>query len=71
MDWRLRFTANCGGNGRFHHLIALFSTVAAKRCEASGGVTIICNEINDLDQWRIGVLGKTRCPISTYSIQCM
>jgi hypothetical protein len=32
----------------FHHLIALFSTVAGKEADARGLATIFRNEINDL-----------------------
>ncbi|HNN88759.1 MAG TPA: hypothetical protein PKN26_04845 [Giesbergeria sp.] len=37
------------GNGTFHHLIALFCTVAGKAVFATGFATTSCNEIKDLD----------------------
>ena len=43
--------------GTFHHLIALFSTVAGKEHRARGHATQICNEINDLDRTSQGGLG--------------
>ncbi|MCD2511153.1 hypothetical protein [Comamonas endophytica] len=54
--------AENGGDGRFHHLIALFSTVAANRCAATAGVTIICNEIKDLERSQKPCLGKKPLP---------
>ncbi|MCL4772106.1 MAG: hypothetical protein KJZ76_17470 [Burkholderiaceae bacterium] len=36
------------GNGTFHHLIALFCTVAGKAAFATGFATTSCNEIKDL-----------------------
>jgi hypothetical protein len=35
--------------GTFHHLIALFSTVAGNAPAARGLATIFCNEIKDLE----------------------
>jgi hypothetical protein len=35
--------------GTFHHLIALFSTVAGNAHAARGLATIFCNEIKDLE----------------------
>ncbi|HRO81515.1 MAG TPA: hypothetical protein PLR92_08790, partial [Alicycliphilus denitrificans] len=35
--------------GTFHHLIALFCTVAGKARQATGESTKFCNEIKDLE----------------------
>jgi hypothetical protein len=37
------------GNGTFHHLIALFCTVAGNAWGTRGFATSSCNEIKDLD----------------------
>ncbi|WP_404300429.1 hypothetical protein [Alicycliphilus denitrificans] len=45
LPFRLRFW---GAKGTFHHLIALFCTVAGKARQPIGESTKFCNEINDL-----------------------
>jgi hypothetical protein len=45
-------TRKTGLKGTFHHLIALFCTVAGKAGHARGHATIFCNEIKDLEAFQ-------------------
>jgi hypothetical protein len=49
----------------FHHLIALFCTVAAKTIYASGPATNFSNEIKDLEAISEAKMDKNRSKLST------